>query len=147
MDYSAIDPMAFLRSLRLDNKTIHIAGTAAALASDLPTNSIALKHLLSRYGADILTVAAEVAAAYNRPEPAEVLQGIFQSGDCYSLPSLAITGADLIAAGHPPGPPLGDLLESLLTHVIAHPEQNQADVLLRLASAGIVGNPKNKPVQ
>ncbi|MCL2568625.1 MAG: CCA tRNA nucleotidyltransferase [Oscillospiraceae bacterium] len=133
MDYSAIEPTAFLRSLRLDNKTIHVAGTAATLGPSLPAEPIALKHLLSRYGAEVLTVAAEVAVAYDRSEPAKALENIFQSGDCYSLQTLAVTGADLIAVGHPPGPVLGELLATLLNHVIRHPAANRRSELLRLA--------------
>jgi len=131
--YSAIESTVFLHSLRLDNKTVHIAGTAAILGPNLPTDSVAIKHLLSRYGTEVVTVAAKVAIAYDHPAPAKVLAEILQNGDCYSLKTLALTGTDLIAEGHPPGAPLGDLLNQLLRHVIQHPAANERGTLLLLA--------------
>jgi len=130
----AIDnPEDFLRSLRLDTKTVHIAGQAALLSLDLPCHPVTLKQLLARQGKETLTLAAQVAALFGSPRPDETLEAIFTSGDCYCLPMLALTGADLMAAGYPPGPALGELLGQLLSHVFQHPSENEQDTLLRLA--------------
>lgn len=52
---------------------------------------------------------------------------------CVSLKQLAVSGADLIAAGKKPGVELGEILEYLLEQVLEHPEWNKKDVLLQMA--------------
>jgi len=127
-------PKAFLKALRLDNKTIAVAATGATLAPHLPANTIELKHLLARHGTESVACAAEVAILFGRPTAATDLNAILQSGDCHSLETLAITGADLIATGLSPGPALGALIARLLDHVIEHPQDNTRDILLALSS-------------
>ena len=46
---------------------------------------------------------------------------------------LAVTGRDLIQAGHPAGPELGELLEKLLDRVLSDPELNHREKLLAIA--------------
>jgi tRNA nucleotidyltransferase/poly(A) polymerase len=46
---------------------------------------------------------------------------------------LAVTGDDLLAAGHPAGPRLGRVLASLLDAVVEDPSRNTRDKLLELA--------------
>ena len=50
-------------------------------------------------------------------------------GDCVSLKTLALSGADLIAAGIRPGPALGQLLNTMLDDVLAQPEHNTREYL------------------
>ncbi|MCL2564121.1 MAG: hypothetical protein FWE08_08850, partial [Oscillospiraceae bacterium] len=119
-----------LRAFRLDNKTLATAAAAAELAPDLPLDIVELKRLLARHGLDAIRCAAEVAVLFGRAEALQVLEGIVQSGACYSLDTLAVSGADLIAVGVPPGSGLGDVLGRLLEYVIAHPTANERGLLL-----------------
>ena len=63
----------------------------------------------------------------------ETYQGILKRGECTSLKILAVTGKDLINAGHPAGPELGDLLERLLDWVLKDPSLNTKEKLLEIA--------------
>ena len=60
----------------------------------------------------------------------ETYQGILERGECTSLKTLAVSGKDLIKAGHPAGPELGDLLERLLDCVLKDPSLNTKEKLL-----------------
>ena len=63
----------------------------------------------------------------------ETYQGILKRGECTSLKMLAVSGKDLINAGHPAGPELGDLLERLLDCVLKDPSLNTKEKLLEIA--------------
>jgi len=126
-------PQGFLRALRLDNQTVHTAGTAADIASDLPVHPVPFKHLLARYGLEIVSLSARAAEVFGHPKPESVLQEILRSGDCYSMAGLAIRGDDLPALGIAPGPQVGEVLRRLLSHVIQHPDANNYDTLCTLA--------------
>ena len=51
-----------------------------------------------------------------------------------SLKTLAVNGRDLIEAGFSPGRQMGETLSRLLDHVLENPEDNQKEILLRLAA-------------
>ncbi|MCL2588620.1 MAG: tRNA nucleotidyltransferase [Oscillospiraceae bacterium] len=118
---------ADIQAFRLDGNTTTIASTAAVLAADLPCDPVALKRLLAQYGVASVRCAAELS------DSVDALERVFISGDPYALDALAISGADLIAAGHAPGPDLGVLLSQLLDHVIQFPADNQREILLKKA--------------
>ena len=63
----------------------------------------------------------------------ETYQGILERGECTSLKTLAVSGKDLINAGHPAGPALGELLEKLLDCVLKDPSLNTKEKLLEIA--------------
>ena len=63
----------------------------------------------------------------------ETYRGILSRRECTSLKMLAVTGRDLIQAGHPAGPELGELLEKLLDRVLSDPELNHREKLLAIA--------------
>ena len=69
---------------------------------------------LNGYGDDIRALTEEIRA----------------QGDCLSLKELAVKGRDLIAEGVKPGRNLGDILNRMLDHVLAHPEDNRREILL-----------------
>lgn len=62
---------------------------------------------------------------------------------------LAISGRDLIRAGHRPGPSFGRVLDHLLHQVVAHPERNEPGWLLRraedLLEAGVPADDAHGP--
>lgn len=60
----------------------------------------------------------------------ECLQEILAQEQCFCLKHLAVKGRDLLALGIPPGPELGQLLQTLLEKVLEGELENQKDRLL-----------------
>lgn len=116
----------FLRSLRMDTRSVKICSAAAEI---LASGSRDYKRLLRDYGEDA------VLAAYPKSRR---LRAVLRSGECWSLASLAITGGDLAALGYA-GRELGEELRRLLEHVIDCPEDNRPEILCKLASERIEG--------
>lgn len=115
---------AFLRSLRMDTRSVKICSAAAEI---LASGSRDYKRLLRDYGEDA------VLAAYPKSRR---LRAVLRSGECWSLASLAITGGELAALGYA-GRELGEELRRLLEHVIDCPEDNRPEILCKLASERI----------
>jgi tRNA nucleotidyltransferase (CCA-adding enzyme) len=63
----------------------------------------------------------------------ELFRQIQADGECTSLKTLAVSGSDLIKAGHRPGKQLGNTLQKLLEHVLEVPQDNEKQVLLEIA--------------
>jgi len=89
-----------------------------------------LLHFVRR--ADILA-----QSLYKREEKLEKLEKgirlyeeIVAEGQCVSLKTLAVTGADLIEAGMKPGKEMGEALQEMLMHVLEYPEDNKKEILL-----------------
>lgn len=116
----------FLRSLRIDTRSVKICSAAAEI---LASGSRDYKRLLRDYGEDA------VLAAYPKSRR---LRAVLRSGECWSLASLAITGGELAALGYA-GRELGEELRRLLEHVIDCPEDNRSEILCKLASERIEG--------
>ena len=116
----------FLRSLRMDTRSVKICSAAAEI---LASGSRDYKRLLRDYGEDA------VLAAYPKSRR---LREVLRSGECWSLASLAITGGELAALGYA-GRELGEELRRLLEHVIDCPEDNRPETLCKLASERIDG--------
>ena len=116
----------FLRSLRMDTRSVKICSAAAEI---LASGSREYKRLLRDYGEDA------VLAAYPKSRR---LRAVLRSGECWSLASLAITGGELAALGYA-GRELGEELRRLLEHVIDCPEDNRPEILCKLASERIEG--------
>lgn len=57
---------------------------------------------------------------------------ILERKECVSLKTLAVTGKDLIDSGMEPGKEIGEMLNSLLMHVMEYPADNTKEKLLAL---------------
>ena len=68
---------------------------------------------------------------------AQITHLIRNRGDCVSLKTLAVTGRDLIAMGMKPGQAIGEILEYLLELVLAYPERNTKESLVKEAEKAI----------
>lgn len=62
-----------------------------------------------------------------------VLDDIERRNDCVNVASLAVNGRDLLACGYHAGPVIGEILEGLLSEVIAETVENDREALLKLA--------------
>jgi len=127
----------FLRGLRLDAKTVKICSSALSIPG-FPEDRTEIKRLLSKHGEEAVRCAAAVVVQEDKqgtscPVSSRV-EEIIESGECFTLSKLTITGSDLIAHGYSPGQELGTTLSKLLGHVIEHPEDNTREILLKIAN-------------
>ena len=126
----------FLRSLRLDNRTIRCCSDACSLLIKAPPETeVDWKKLLRKTGVDSVECAALCWDALYGGGFEEQLRKVLKSGECFSLKYLAVNGHDLAALGLK-GKQLGNMLEFLLDYVIEYPENNRRELLLALASSG-----------
>ena len=105
------------------------------------------RRSLSRMGADLFEDYAKLKradilaqSAYMRETKLHNLdrlqifyEQIMQQKQCLTLRDLAVSGKDLIASGMQPGRDLGQVLHYLLDCVLECPDNNQKDILLKLA--------------
>ncbi len=151
---------AVLKRLRFDNATIHTVcrlvqyhdyGNADYRNTDdhsgLKQDMKMVRRAINRVGEDIFPKLLQVKRAdvlaqsrYLREEKLQniarwesLYEAVLAERQCTSLKDLAVTGADLIAAGRKPGKGLGDILNALLELVLEHPEYNRKDLLLEKA--------------
>jgi tRNA nucleotidyltransferase (CCA-adding enzyme) len=112
-------------------------------------DALRARRLLARFGEPLLRDLLEHREAdlrgkraADRPPQAELdrlasFRAVVEAerGRPHRLADLAVGGDDLIAAGFPPGPELGQALRALLDDVVGDPALNERDELLRRAVA------------
>ena len=118
-----IHPQLNLMDLRLDKATAQDAMTAGRLA--FPEDRLGWKHLTAAYGTRKASVAAALAGC------SQMMEEILSSGECLSLKDLAVSGKDFPELK---GKMLGSHLQSLLYHVLSHPDDNKKDILKNFKS-------------
>lgn len=123
----------FLLRLRLDSRTIRCCSDCAAiLQQPVPGRPVEWKRQLNRYGVETVTCAARCRDALQGGGSYREVRAVLNSGECFSMKHLAVTGDDLLALGLK-GRALGDMLQFLLDYVMEFPENNRRDLLLSLA--------------
>lgn len=139
---------AVLKRLKFDNETIrqvkllvlyhdyHPALTPAGVrraANKIGSELFPLYLKVQR--ADILAQnpAMQEQKLEDLAEVERLYERILEEQNCFTLKQLAVTGRDLMKAGIPAGPGLGEMLQYLLEQVIEEPERNQKDWLVREA--------------
>ena len=126
----------FLRSLRLDSRSIRCCAAAERLLRQpLPETPLAWKQALHAWEVPGVSCAAAVSDALYGGQSMKALRAILRSGECFSLKHLAVTGDDLLALGLR-GRALGEMLNFLLDYVMEYPENNRRELLLSLAGGG-----------
>lgn len=138
-----------LRELKMDNDTINTASTIASLFhEELPANGYELRKVLSRVGFTVYEhyLAAQVAVASSMEgiEAQDLLHAIQElqssvsmvkeAGECISLKDLAVSGQDLMDAGIPKGPEIGQILHAMLDEVLKNPSYNNKETLMMFLS-------------
>ena len=146
-------PKTALYRLKLDHYTIVTAQRLIRGSRyDLPETAAGMRKAVFELGKDLMDrlflfrVAVFCASEWRGENPDRVPEemqkdircravyaGILSRGECTDLSGLAVTGHDLIEAGIPQGVQLGACLNRLLEDVLAHPEDNQKEILVKLA--------------
>ncbi|MCR5663508.1 MAG: CCA tRNA nucleotidyltransferase [Oscillospiraceae bacterium] len=123
----------FLTRLRLDSRTVRCCSDCAAILREpTPARSVDWKRQLSRFGVETVTCAARCRDAMHGGSSYKALRAVLNSGECFSMKHLAVTGDDLLELGLR-GRALGDMLQFLLDYVMEWPENNRRELLLSLA--------------
>lgn len=99
-----------------------------------------LRRMMSRMTEDVFDLLLAFWEVLRPQEAGQVLvlrkrtEELRKRGDCVRLKQMAVTGTDLMAAGVPKGPVLGETLQALFELVLEHPEWNEKEVLLEKLS-------------
>lgn len=147
------EAVTILTQLRASNRRIREVGAMAGTLSEVlathgawrptpPERRAWLSHLGSAHAPRLLPLLSALQEA-SQEEPAQVslsaladaVAADLRSGIPLGVDGLAITGRDLIRAGHRPGPHFGEVLDMLLKEVQEEPARNQAPWLLQRAEA------------
>lgn len=113
-----IQPELNLTALRLDKMSAQDAMIAGRLA--FPKDRLGWKRLIAENGSRRASITAALAGERDQ------LEEILSSGECVSLKDLAVSGKDFPQMQ---GKDVGELLQTLLCHVLSHPQDNRADFL------------------
>lgn len=139
-----------LRRLKYDNDTIHKVCRLVRYhdyGNGVDIDIRLARRAMNRIGVDAFPALFAVKRAdilaqsdYLRREKLDMLekwQGLYREildkNQCVSLKTLAVSGADLIAAGWKPGKELGEALKQLLELVLEDPARNTKEWLLAKA--------------
>lgn len=131
------DPCGVLRRLRASGAEIErLERLTAAERAPAGLSAGEVRRWMSRCGAAVDDLLAAHLLRSGSPAPwAEAVAGIRARGEAVDRGGLAITGRDLVAAGVPPGPGMGALLDRLLDLVLEEPALNTRETLLAKARA------------
>ncbi len=141
-------PDIVLKGLKFDNKTIDICRRLHAVSRlPIPQTKPELRRMIVRFGQDIFEEyvftflsALSLKGIYTLSSLEDIKMAhmlyreIIDDGDCISMKSLAIKGADLIAMGMTPGKELGVILDRLFNMVLDEPSLNSYKQLVELIS-------------
>lgn len=116
-----LQPTLDLTALRLDKASAQDAMTAGRL--EFPADVLGWKHLVADHGSRRAGITAALAGK------TPLLEELLRSGDCLSMKELAVTGKDFPQLQ---GKALGEHLQRLLYHVLAHPTDNRREILLKI---------------
>ncbi len=137
-----------LRRLKFDNETVRRV-TKLVLCHDRhpELTPAGVRRAVNRIGEELFPLylkvqRADVLAqnpAMQEPklqalaEVGRLYEQILEEKNCFTLKQLAVGGRDLMEAGFPAGPLLGEILAYLLELVMEEPERNEKEWLLREA--------------
>ena len=131
------DPEATLRRLKCSRAEIERAKRLAAHRGRWPdpASPVTVRRWMADAGPAVDDLVA-LARATGHPAALDAaVAAVRASAAPLAIGALAVNGADLLAAGIPPGPAVGQTLRRLLDAVIERPELNTRDGLLRLAAS------------
>lgn len=130
-------PDRALSRLRGSSAVVHRAARFAT-APVAPTGGTdrEVRHWMHAAGPAVDDLLAAHRIRTGDPAPWEpAVLGIRARGEAVDRAGLAVSGRDLAAAGVPPGPAMGRILEALLRDVLDDPSRNDRELLLTRARA------------
>lgn len=137
-----------LRRLRFDNHSIDQVKCLVRFHDLRPKpDKKAVRRAVVKLGADRFPLYLQLQrgdilaqAKEKQPEKLERLDQvekvygqILEQNNCLQVKDLAISGKDLIQLGMKPGKEIGEMLNRLFDYVLERPEENQPEILCRLA--------------
>lgn len=129
------DAIKILKELKMDNDTITKTATLVLWWNQpIAPDKTAIRRVMSQMSDplyDRLLLLKQSLGEEGLGEVEELSRQIRESGDCVSLKTMAVTGNDLIAAGVKPGKEMGVLLNRLFELVLAHPDYNTKERLMK----------------
>ena len=140
-----------LRALKFDNRTRERVVTLVEYHDvQIPNRERSIRKWLGRLGPETFFQLLEVKRADGMGQAYELVKDrladleemrakseeIVAQGQCFSLKDLAVNGQDVIAAGIPPGPEVGRVLNEILRKVVDGEVPNERKTLLKLTDKG-----------
>lgn len=111
---------------------LEVRKTMSQMTMDSYDDVLTLKESIQKNSSEML----ELPENQVQLERIRSLTNLIRSrGDCISLKTLALTGADLITMGMKPGKAIGDSLNILLEVVLEHPDWNEKEKLKEVLSS------------
>ncbi len=135
-----------MKRLRFDNDTrSRVEKLVKYHDIKIAANASAVRHAIVTLGEELFPLLLQVKRAdfmaqshYKRDEKekeldtiTKIYQKIIEDGDCISMKTLAVTGADLIQMGMKPGKQIGEKLSELFEIVLENPKKNTKTDLLK----------------
>lgn len=140
--YLSADPEATLRRLKCSNAQIERGRRIAEYRERQPdpADEVAVRRWMAAVGPavdDLVAIhgAAETAEAPGTASLADAVARVRQVGAPLTIGDLAVDGNDLMQAGIPGGPAIGETLRRLLQEVLEDPDLNTKAELVRRAAA------------
>jgi tRNA nucleotidyltransferase (CCA-adding enzyme) len=132
--YLSDDPESTLRRLRCSNAEIERGWRIGEYRDAYPDPEapVEVRRWMSGAGPSVDDLVTIAKAEGHGARLAEAVKAIRASGAPLTVGDLAVKGADLMAAGVPQGPRMGETLRSLLERVLEDPALNTKEALLEL---------------
>lgn len=146
--YLSADPPATLTRLRCSNAEVERGRRIAEHRERQPDpgSDVSVRRWLALVGPAADDLLALSPARGVGSGLAEAVDRVRASGAALTLSELAVTGDDLIAAGIPKGPALGQALRRLMELVLEDPSRNTKASLLAVArDVGGLAPPQRRP--
>jgi tRNA nucleotidyltransferase (CCA-adding enzyme) len=127
------DPVATLSRLRCSNAEIERGRGIRDHPRPESVSDVAVRRWLAEVGPQADDLLAIWTAEGEGEALGEAIARVRGSGAPLTLKDLAVNGDDLVRAGVPKGPAVGEILRALLDDVLEDPSRNQRGDLLRRA--------------
>lgn len=136
---------SILRRLRFPNRERENIGTLIDHAGEtLSPEAGDIRRIIGQLGPELTWKLLEFRQALDQKDYEEIAvavsQQLQQKHNCYTVKDLAVTGHDLITAGIPEGPRVGQMLNRLLDAVQSETLENTPEALMAFVKGDRHGN-------
>jgi len=136
--YLSDDPVATLTRLKCSRAEIERGRGIARFRDPLPAadDAVAVRRWMSEAGQAVGDIVAMVRAEGRGAALRDAVGAVGASCAPLAIADLAVSGADLMEAGVPEGPAVGETLRKLLDAALVDPAKNTRDELLGMVKGG-----------